>query len=270
MHNKRKGLILLTVGLFITVLALAGCTGGQAKGTITEAGSTTVQPLAEKLAGAFMEKNPDVNIVIQGGGSSVGVKSCAEGTVDIGAASRELKPDEPKLVRHLLALDGIAVVVHPSNQISGLTKEQVMKIFAGEITNWSQVGGANEAITVVSREEGSGTRDAFQELIMGKSLITERAILFPSNGAVKASISTTPLSIGFLSLGYLDSSIKTLAIDGVEPTPANCKVGKYPVVRPLYFLTKETPTGKVKDFIDFCLSQEGQKIVEEEGYLSPK
>jgi phosphate transport system substrate-binding protein len=227
--------------------------------------------VAEKLAAAFKEKNPDVTVTIQGGGSGVGIKSAADGTVDIGAASRELKTDETKMVvAHLLARDGIAIVVHPDNSVTGLTKDQIIQIFAGEITDWSEVGGNNGTITVIAREEGSGTRGAFEEMVMGETLITDKAILQPSNGALRTSVSTTPLAIGFLSLGYIDSTVKPLAVDGVAPTPENCKSGRYPVVRPLYFLTKEQPTGAVKAFIDFCTSSEGQKIVQDEGYLSIK
>jgi len=269
-HKAKKAWFLIPLTCLILVaLALSGC-GQSTAQTIAEAGSTTVQPVAEKLASAFMQKNSDVTITIQGGGSSVGVKSAADGTVDIGAASRELKYDEPSLVTHLLARDGIAIVVHPSNSLAGLTKDEVVKIFAGEITDWSQVGGGNGTITVIAREEGSGTRAAFEEMVMGETLITEKAILQPSNGALRTSVSTTPLAIGFISLGYLDNTVKALAIDGVACTVEDCKSGKYPVVRPLYFLTKEQPTGLVKQFIDFCLGSEGQSIVEGEGYLSAK
>jgi phosphate transport system substrate-binding protein len=264
----KKWLFLISVtSLALVTLVLGGC-GQSASSTVTEAGSTTVQPLAEKMAAAFETKNPGVTITIQGGGSSVGVKSAADGTVDIGAASRELKPDEPKLVKHLLARDGIAVVVHPGNPVTGLTKDQIIKIFAGEITDWSEVGGNSGTITVISREEGSGTRAAFEEMVLGEALITDRAILQPSNGALRTAVSTTPLAIGFLSLGYVDSTVKALDVNGVAPTQENCESGMYPIVRPLCFLTKEQPTGLVKAFIDFCTSSEGQEIVQEEGYLS--
>jgi phosphate transport system substrate-binding protein len=237
-------------------------------GTITEAGSTTVQPLAEKFANAFMEMYPKVTVTIQGGGSSVGVTSADEGTVDIGAASREIKPDEPPLVKHILCRDGIAIITDPASTVSGLTKDQVRQIFAGEIPNWSQVGGPNKDIIVVAREEGSGTRAAFEELVMGESLITNMAILQPSNGALRTTVATTPNSIGFLSFGYLDASVKALAIDGVEGTVENAKSGSYPIIRPLYFLTKEEPTGIVKVFISFCTSSVGQAIAVGEGYIS--
>jgi len=260
--------ILSMVGLMLLALSvvLTGCNGGGS--TITEAGSTTVQPVAEKLASAFMADNPDINIIIQGGGSSTGVKSCNDGTVDIGAASRELKSTEPNLVKHTLARDGIAIGVHKDVPVSDLTMEQVRDIFSGVSTNWNEVGGDDIAIIVVAREEGSGTRAAFEEMVMDEELITDTAILQPSNGAVKTTVSNTPNSIGFLSFGYLDSSVKALAVDSVAGTVENAKNGTYPIVRPLYFLTKEEPMGIVKEFIDFCLGAEGQSIVEDEGYLS--
>jgi phosphate transport system substrate-binding protein len=266
----KKWLFLTFVtSLVLAALVLGGCAQSASR-TVTEAGSTTVQPLAEKMAAAFEAKNPDVTVTIQGGGSGVGIKSAADGTVDIGAASRELNPDEPKLVKHLLAKDGIAIVVNPSNPVTGLTKDQIIKVFSGEITNWSELGGTSGTITVVSREEGSGTRGAFEEMVMGKTLITDKAILQPSNGALRTAVSTTPLAIGFLSLGYVDNTVKALEVNGVAPTQENCKSGEYPIVRPLYFLTKEQPTGVVKAFIDFCTGSEGQEIVQEEGYLSIK
>jgi phosphate transport system substrate-binding protein len=235
-----------------------------------------VQPLAEKLAEAFSAQYPEVEITVQGGGSSVGVKPAGEGTVDVCAASREVKDSEkeefPDLVVHTIARDGIAIVAHPDVPVDGLTKEQVKGIFAGEITNWSEVGGPDKPIVVVSREEGSGTRAAFEEMVMGKEgpPIVDTAILQPSNGAVRTTVSTTPDSIAFLSFGYLDESTKVLTIDGVEATEANAASGAYPIVRPLNLLTKGEPTGVVKDWLDFILSDEGQAIVVEEGYIAVK
>ena len=259
----------IATALIVATLVLAGCAGGPSS-TITEAGSTTVQPLAERLAGAFEAKNPGVKIVIQGGGSSVGIKSVNDGIVDIGGASRELKPDEPNLVKHLLARDGIAIVTHPSNPIPGLTRQQVTLIFAGNLTRWSQVGGEDKPIDVIAREEGSGTRTAFEETVMGKALIKAAAILQPSNGAILTAVSTDPQAIGFVSFGYVGGSVKALAIDGVAATGENAKSGSYPIVRPLYFLTKEQPIGLVKDFISYCTGSEGQSIVVQEGYVLAK
>ena len=212
-----------------------------------------------------MAKYPDIKVVIQGGGSSTGVKSAAEGTVDIGAASRELKSSEiGTVVEHVLARDGIAIVTHPSQTVSNLTKDQVQQIFAGEITNWSQVGVSSQDINIVAREEGSGTRAAFEEMTMGDSVIAATAILQPSNGAVRTTVAGDPNAIGFLSFGYLDSSTKALSIDGVAGTVENAKNATYPIVRPLLFLTKGQPEGIVKEFINFCLGSEGQEIVAED------
>ena len=257
----------IVAALLVATFLLVGCSSGSL-GTITESGSTTVQPLAEKLAGAFKAQNPDINIIIQGGGSAVGIKAANDGTVDIGASSRELTASDPPLVKHLLARDGIAIIVPPSNPVTSLTKQQVIDIFSGNITNWSQVGGPNKGIDVVAREEGSGTRGAFQDLVMGTTLIKADAILQSSNGALKTAVANDPQAIGFLSLGYIDSSVKALAMNDVPATEENAKNGTYPVVRPLYFLTKTQPTGIVKDFIDFCVGPDGQKLVAEEGYIT--
>ena len=273
MNRKLHGLVpVMLVASLLVVLGLVGC-GGSASGTITEGGSTSVQPLADSLAAAFHTANPDVTVSINGGGTAVGITSCNDGTVDIGAASRELTSSDPALVTHLLARDAIAVIVHPSNPLTGLTKQQVIGIFSGNITNWSQVGGSDGTIHVVAREEGSGTRTAFQDMVMGKDAagnaiaITSSAILQTSNGALRLAVSGDAKAIGFLSLGQLDSSVKGLSLDGVAPTVANAMSGTYKVVRPLYFLTKSAPTGLVKDFIDYCQSSKGQDIAEQEGFL---
>lgn len=261
---KLTKLSTLITGLLVVTLALTGCSGDVT--TITEAGSTTVQPLAQDLADAYMAIDDTVAITVAGGGSSVGVASAADGTVDIGATSRELKPSEEGLglVKHLLAKDGIAIVAHPSQNVTGLTTEEVRNIFSGNITNWSEVGGANAAIVVIAREEGSGTRAAFEELVMEDEVITDDAILFPSNGAVRTAVAGDEDSIGFLSFGYIDETVRVFDIDGVEATVENAISGDYPVVRPLYFLTLGEPTGKVADFIDFCLGPDGQAIVAED------
>jgi len=238
-------------------------------GQLQLAGSTTVQPLAEKLAEAFMAMNPDLVIEIQGGGSSVGVTSAGEGTVDIGNASRAVKDSEmeefPNLQVFTIAYDGIAVVTHPDTQLATLSVEQVRDIFAGEITNFSEVGGPDAPIAVVSREEGSGTRAAFEELVMEageeEKVITEKALLQQSNGQVRTTVATTPNSIGYLSFGFLDESTRGVPIDGVEPSVANVKNGSYPIFRPLNMLTNGPPNELAQAFLDFILSEDGQAIV---------
>jgi phosphate transport system substrate-binding protein len=238
-------------------------------GQLSLAGSTTVQPLAEVLAGAFMDKYPDVVIDVQGGGSSVGVTSVGEGTVDIGNASRAIKDEEfaqfPDLQVFTIAYDGIAIVTNSDVELESLNVEQVRDIFAGNITNFSEVGGPDAEIVVVSREEGSGTRGAFEELVMGEgTLITATAILQPSNGAVRTTIAGTPDTIAYLSFGFLDESVNSVPIDGVEPSVENVSNSTYPIFRPLNMLTNGPPSNLAQAFLDFVLSDEGQKIVAED------
>ncbi len=302
MFGKNRSFLVLTGLLVLSLLvAVAGCQSAPAptptqaalkptptkaatgpSGQLQLAGSTTVQPLAEVLAEAFMKLNPDLVIEIQGGGSSVGVTSAGEGTVDIGNASREIKSSEfekfPDLQVFTIAYDGIAIVTHPDTQLDSLSVEQVRDIFAGEITNFSEVGGPDAAITVVSREEGSGTRAAFEELVMEykdaagekqAKVIFERALLQQSNGQVRTTVATTPNSIGYLSFGFLDASTRPVPIDGAEPTVANVKNGRYPIFRPLNMLTNGAPNDLAQAFLDFILSEDGQAIVAEE-YITVK
>ncbi len=270
-NSTRKWASLIPLVLLLAGLLLAAC-GKQVSGTVTVAGSTTVQPLAELLADEFTGQNPDVEVTVSGGGTSVGITSVSNGTVDIGAASRELKSDEPALVEHLLARDGIAVVVAPGNPVTGLSKVQVRDIFGGVIGNWKDVGGPDHAINVVVRESGSGTRTAFEEMVMAKPepavALASTALEQNSNGGVKQVVGGDSYAIGFISFGYIDGTVKALSIDGVAATADSARNGTYPIVRPLYFLTKAEPEGLVKEFIEFCLGEEGQAIVAEEGYIS--
>jgi phosphate transport system substrate-binding protein len=273
--------------LLVTALVLAGCssnsstapspgaaTAEELSGTITESGSTTVQPLAEKLANAFIARHPKVKITIQGGGTGVGIKAAHDGTVDIGAASRELTQDDPALIKHLLARDGIAIIVNPANPVNNLSKQQIIDIFSGKITNWIHAGGNDQAIHVTAREEGSGTRTAFQELVMGKDNqgnavnIVKSAVLQSSSGAILQVVKSDAQAIGFDSFGYVVDAVKALSVNGVQASEINAQSGTYPIVRPLYFLTNTQPEGLVKAFLDFCSGQEAQKIISEEGYIS--
>jgi phosphate transport system substrate-binding protein len=231
-------------------------------GSIQIAGSTSVQPLSEELAMEFMNRFPDVKINVAGGGSGAGIKAAQNGTSDIGASSRELKAEEKNVKEFVIAKDAIALITNPANPVSELTIEQVKGIFSGELTNWKELGGIDAPITVVVREDGSGTRDAFEEIALGDSKITDDAIIQNSTGAMRTTVAATPNAIGFVSMGALNDEVKALKIDGVDVTKENVLNGSYKVARPFIYLTKGEPEGLTKHFINFVLSAEGQKIVE--------
>lgn len=278
MRVYKNSLLTLFAAFALQIVSCGGSNEGTAavpdetlEGELNIAGSTTVQPLAEVLAESFEALEPGAVVYVQGGGSSVGVRSAADRSSDIGMASREVKPSElneyPELVVHTIARDGIAIVTEPGCVIENLTVEQVREIFTGEITNWNEIGGGDLIITVVAREEGSGTRAAFEDMVMDDDLIVDNAILQPSNGAVRTTISVTPGTIGFLSFGYLDDQTKAIAIDGVLPNKENASSGDYSVVRSLNMITCGEPDDLAGAFLDFIMSEDGQAIVAEEGYL---
>lgn len=231
-------------------------------GSIQIAGSTSVQPLSEELAMMFMEKYPDVKVNVAGGGSGAGIKAAQNGTSHIGASSRELKPEEKNVKEFVIAKDAIAVIVNPANPVSHLTMDQIKRVFSGEMTNWKDLGGKDAPITVVIREDGSGTRGAFEEIVLGEYKFTDKAIIQNSTGALRTTVAGTPDAIGFVSLGALNDEVKAIKIDGVEITKENVLNGSYKIARPFIYLTKEEPEGLTKHFIDFVLSSEGQEIIE--------
>ena len=272
--GKRGAVLTFVAALMIGVVALTvvACGGGSSNGgglsgRIKEAGSTTVQPLAEVLAADYMKVNPGVTVIIGGGGTATGITTVNSGTVDIGAASRALTASDPTLVTYLLGYDGIAIITNNGNNISGLTTQQVRDIFDGNVTNWNQVGGADHTITVVIREAGSGTRSSFEGVVMGGNNVTKSAIQDTSTGTVKLSVSGTPYSIGYVSLGSMDNTVKSLTFNGVACTVANVLNNTYTISHPLYFLTKTQATGIVKDFIDYCTGPTGQAVVTSQGYI---
>ena len=245
----------------------------QLSGSLTIAGSTSLFPVIDECARLFMERHPDVRITVAGGGSGHGIKSVGAGNIDIGMASRDVKPEELKLYPDLnpipVAADGIAIIVHPDNPIENLTLEQIAKIFGGEIKNWKELGWEDAEIHVVTREYGSGTRATFEEHVLKPFGIEmfAGALTKHSNGEVRATVSTDRHAIGYISLGYVDASVKALRIDGVTPTPENVTSGKYPISRKLYLITKGDPDPLEKAFIEFVLSDEGQGVVEKLGYI---
>ena len=258
---------IVAILLFGLALLPAGCSRGASGGGLTVAGSTSIQPFADRWAEIYQKLHPDRVVNVQGGGSSAGIQAARSGAAQIGMSSRELKPDEKDLTEFIVARDGLAIVVHRRNPLSGIGLAQVRDIFAGRIRTWREFGQGSGTITVVTREEGSGTRGAFQELVMHKERIAREAIVEDSNGTVRAIVAQDPRAIGFISLGLVDKSVKALDLDGVEANDANILAGRYALVRPFLFVTNRPPTAEARMFIDFVLSDEGQELVESGGLL---
>ncbi len=268
--KRPSALALGAVTLLISSLLL-GCISDSSSGTIEIAGSTTVLPIASKCAEEYMDQHDDADIQVSGGGSSVGIQSAGEGTADIGMASRQIKDSEmdeyPDLVEHVVAKDGIAIIVHTSNTVAKLTPAQVKSIYKGEVTNWNEVGGPDKVIVVVGRDTASGTREFFHEAVLDEEDFVSGMLEKASNAGVLETVKGTEGAIGFVGLGYVDETIKALKINDAVPTVANVISGDYPISRSLYMYTKGQPTGLANDFINFILSSEGQAIVAEEGYV---
>lgn len=281
LRRRTIGFVLLGVMLF-AALIVGGCgkqstdqgTGqtSQLSGTLTIAGSTSIQPFSEVLAEAFMAKNPNVQVNVQGGGSSQGVEAAVSGAAGIGAVSRDLKDEEKAkgVIPTIIAVDGVSMVVNPANKVTALTSDQVKNIYLGNIKNWKEVGGADAPISVVSREEGSGTRDAFDSLVMNKETVIASAIVQNSTGAVRTTIAGDKNAIGYISTATVNKEVKALTLDGIQGTEANIKNGTYKLQRNFNYITKGQAAGLAKAFIDFTLSAEGQKIIVQEGAYSVK
>jgi phosphate transport system substrate-binding protein len=265
----RRSAALVAVAI---TLVLAGC-GSPASGSrtsLTVTGSTTVMPIAEVAATEFEAANPGKRILVSGIGSSAGIEAVTKGTCDIGTSSRDLKPEEKSLglVDVKIALDAIAVIVNPSNPVTGLTKAQVSDIFQGKIKNWKEVGGPDLEIGLVNRDEASGTREAFSKFVLGTADFDPTAAVLPGTGQVRSVVAQAAGAVGYISLGFVDPSVKALAIDGIPANETMVGNGTYPLSRYLHFLTKGQPTGLAKAYIDFVLSPKIQdSVVRDAGFL---
>ena len=265
-HKRRIRTILQVVLLSISISILSACSRSTESGFIV-AGSTSVQPYAEILAEEYMIMHPGAAIDIQGGGSSAGITAAKSGIANLGMSSRHLNDDEKSLWSIEIAKDGLGVIVHPSNSIENLTLDQIRRIYSGEIKNWSEIGGTDSKIHIITREEGSGTRSAFAELVMEKTEITLKAIVQDSNGAVKQLVKDDENAIGYISLGLVDKNVKALHLEGVAANQENILNGSYSLSRPFLFVSLSPPSGETKQFIDFVLSSEGQKMLSDEGLI---
>ena len=243
-------------------------------GAISLAGSTSMEKLCEALSESFMEKYPNISVTVEYTGSGAGLESLAAGSVDIGNASRHLKEEETSAgaVENVVAIDGIAVITDKDNEVTDVSAEDLAKIYKGEITNWSELGGQDEAIVVIGREAGSGTRDAFEELL-DVADACQYAQEFDSTGGVLAKVAATPGAIGYVSLDVVDDTIQTVSLDGVAPTEENILAGDYLLSRPFVMATNGEISGQnelVQTWLDYVNSEDGKNVISSVGLIIPE
>jgi phosphate transport system substrate-binding protein len=263
-----KTLILLSLFMFTVGTVWAG--------SLDIKGSTTVLPIAQKVAEAYMNQFPDVKISISGGGSGNGIKALIDGSTDIADSSRFIKDKEVALavekgrypVPFAVAYDCIVPVVHPTNAVNDLTLDQLKAIYKGEIKNWKAVGGPDRSIVVISRDTSSGTYEVWEEKVMKKERVYPGALLQASNGAVVQAVSNNKNAVGYIGLGYINSSVKAVTVNNIKGSAESTLNGTYPISRALYMFTNGWPTGDTANFINFMLHpQKGQKYVKEAGFV---
>jgi phosphate transport system substrate-binding protein len=269
---KTRTLLVLAI-----TLALCFATTAVWAGNVVIKGSTTVLPIAQKVAEVYMKQNPDVKISISGGGSGNGIKALIDGSTDIANASRFIKSKEVALavekgrypVPFAVAYDCIIPVVHPSNNLKNLSMSQLKKIYMGKIKNWKEIGGPDSPVVVISRDTSSGTYEVWHKLVLKKERVFPGALLQASNGAVVQAVAKNKNAVGYIGLGYLSKEVKALKVNNITGSPETTLNGTYPISRPLYMFTPGWPKGDVLNFIKFVLSPEkGQKYVAETGYVA--
>ena len=243
-------------------------------GAISLAGSTSMEKLCEALSESFMEKYPNISVTVEYTGSGAGLESLAAGSVDIGNASRHLKEEETSAgaVENVVAIDGIAVITDKDNEVTDVSAEDLAKIYQGEITNWSELGGQDEAIVVIGREAGSGTRDAFEELL-DVADACQYAQELDSTGGVFAKVAATPGAIGYVSLDVVDDTIQTVSLDGVAPTEENILAGDYLLSRPFVMATNGEISEQnelVQTWFDYVNSEDGKNVISSVGLIIPE
>ena len=275
------------IGLSLALIVAASMVTAAPKGNLKVAGSTTVLPLSQAWAEAYMSKNPNASISVSGGGTGTGISMLLNGTCEIANASREAKASEigsarnrnSKMVATKLAKDGLAVIVNPASNVKNLTMAQIDSIYSGKVSNWDQVGGTSKSrIVVVGRDSSSGTYGFFQEAVLGGSAYRKDMLSMPSNAAVAQAVSQSKDAIGYVGMAYADEfaqsgKVHILSISrkhgqaGMKPTKETVASGEYPLFRYLYSYTLGSPRGLAGDFLKFCTSKEGQSMVEKAGYI---
>lgn len=267
MRKSLKALFLGGVVLALTGTAFAG--------DLVVKGSTTVLPIAQATAEAFMKANGSVSITISGGGSSEGIKALIDGTTQIANSSRNMKEKEIadakgkgiQPVEHKIAMDAIVVMVNPANPVADLTLDQLKAIYTGAVTNWKEVGGEDKPIVVVGRDTSSGTFETWETIVMKKEKVLPAALVVASSGAMLQTVAKNPYAVGYDGIGYLNDSVKGVKVGGIEATKDTALSGTYPISRYLFMYTNGEPAGDAKAFIDFVKSADGQKIVEQVGFV---
>ncbi len=242
--------------------------------TLNIQGSTTVLPIVQAAAEAYMDKYPDADIMVRGGGSGTGIAALIDRACDIVMSSRPMKAKEMKQARErgvnpvgtVIAMDGIAVIVHPDNPINEISIEDLKKIYTGKTTSWAAFGGKGN-IVAISRDAASGTFEVFNEKVLEGAKLTDGALMLASNLEVARAVEQTPGGIGYVGLGYLSDKVKVLKVNGITPSEETVRNGSYPLARSLYMYTNGNPDGLAKKFIEFILSPAGQQIVKENGFV---
>ena len=265
----RRAQVLLALG----VLATASACHRDSRDSLTLAGSTSLQPLAERWADAYGQKRPQARITIQGGGSTAGIRAALSGAAQIGMVSRRLTPQEARTASSVtVARDGIALIVHPQSSVTSLTLLQVQQLYAGEIKSWRGVGGSSRDVTVITREEGSGTRAAFESLAMAGRAIAASALVSDSTGAVSQMVGSDPAAIGYISIGLVGPGVRALRIDGITASEENIDAGRYPLVRPFLFVLHigSERDERAADFMRWVTGPEGREVTRREGMLPPR
>ncbi len=267
--NWITGIMSLTM-IFSASQALAG--------NVSINGSTTVLPIAQKAAEAFMKEHPDVKISISGGGSGNGIKALIDKTTDIANSSRAIQPKEidqakekgSNPVEFIVAFDCIVPIVHPTNPLKNITLDQLKGLYKGDIKNWKEIGGEDKPVVIISRDTSSGTYEVWEEKVMKKERVFPGALLQASNGAVVQAVSNNPNAIGYIGVGYGDKSVKLLSVNSIVGSKQTTLDKTFPISRPLYMYTPVPAAGDVKMFLDFVMSDKGQKLVEAEGFIPLK
>jgi phosphate transport system substrate-binding protein len=264
-------------GFVLAVCVMLSLVAGSVQaGNLTINGSTTVLPIAQKVAEAYMKANPKVKISVSGGGSGNGIKAIIDGTTDIGNSSRFIKDEEVKAavekgtypVPFAIAYDSIIPIIHPSNSVKNLTVDQLKAIYMGQVKNWKEVGGPDKELVIISRDTSSGTYEVWEEKVMKKERVAPAALLQASNGAVAQAVAKNKYAIGYIGIGYVNKSVKPLTVNGITGSEKTTLDGTFPISRPLYMFTRGWPKGDALNFINYVLHpQKGQKYVKEAGFV---